>query len=95
MTSNIAKTPVITCPVYKKEVVAGCVILSGHTLITKSTSCCGLFKTAHFICAEKCSIKLNKDYKFDSKTYKHDTSSPLFCMNYNVFIVVKTHKNVK
>ena len=83
ITSNIAKTSVITCPVCDKEVLTGHASRSGHSSITKLTSCCGIFKTAHFIYAKKFSIKLNNNYNFDSKTYVNNTSSPLFYINCN------------
>ena len=83
MTSNIVKTPVITCPVCNKEVLAGPASRLGRILISKPTSCCGIFKTAHLIFAQKFSIKLNNNYKFDSETYVNDTSRSLFCMSYN------------
>ena len=56
---------------------------SGQQTITKVTTCCGLFKTAHFNCAKKNSIKIKKDYDFDPESFVNDTSSPLLCVNCN------------
>ena len=56
---------------------------SGQRTITKVTTCCELFKTAHFNCAKKLSMKIKKYYEFDPESYVNDASSPLLCVNCN------------
>ena len=52
MTSNTIETPITICLVCDKEELAMRSSWSGQKSITKVTTCCGLFKTAHFTCAK-------------------------------------------
>ena len=83
MTSNTLETPVTICPVCGKEILSMPSSRSGQQTMTQVTTCCGLFKTAHFNCAKNFSINIKKDDEFDPKSYINDTSSPLLCGNCN------------
>ena len=85
MTFKTTETPLTIHPVCVKEVSSMRSSRSDQYTITKVSTRCGLFNTSHFACAKQFSIKIKKDYEFDSESYINYTSSPLLCVNYNEF----------